>query len=109
MLLECGSCDQSPICRTQYLVSVRAIKTKSNFYRVTEILPILSGSSTDKAYLLGIFGKLCRSSHIPQRNYVTEMVFMIRVGVSQLHDVCFAYLDCLRGIFKFFCSHRGGV
>jgi hypothetical protein len=34
---------------------------------------------------------------------------MIRVGVSQLHDVCFAYLDCLRGIFKFFCSHRGGV
>ena len=76
----------------------------SDLQWVAEIFRIFGGPSAKKTYILRIFGELCGRSHIPYRNYVTEVILMIRVGIGKLHNAYLGDFHDWRSFCMFF-SH----
>ncbi len=70
----------------------------SDLHWVAEIFRVFGGPSAKKTYILRIFGELCGRSHIPERNYVTEVILMIRVGIGKLHNAYLGYFHYGRSL-----------
>jgi hypothetical protein len=81
------------------------LEPESDLQWVAEIFGVFGGPSAKKTDMLRIFGELCGSSHISERNDVTEVILMVRVGIGKLHNGYFGSLHCWRSFV--FCSHFG--
>jgi hypothetical protein len=77
----------------------------SDLYGIAEIFCFFGGSPADKAHMLRVFSELCRSLHISQRQYVTKVMLMVRMGIGELHDVGFLDFYYLRGSFGLISGH----
>ena len=65
------------------------LELTSDLQWVAEIFCVFGTPPAKKTDVLRIFGELCGRSHISERNYVTEVILMVRVSVGKLHN---AYL-----------------
>ena len=72
-----------------YGAGTAELEFMSDLQWVAEIFRVFGSPSAKKTYMLRIFGELCGRSHIPERNDVTEVILMVRVGIGKLHH---AYL-----------------
>jgi hypothetical protein len=78
--------------------------TASNFHGLAEILRALGGPAAQEANILSIPGQPRRRLHVPERNDVAEMIFMIRVRVNQQWSNHFQFRYHLD--FLFLCGHQ---